>query len=149
MSTRLTHLKIKIKNLAQESGLIRLEERKTLQARRTCKDLAKWGETIRMDHVSLYHHRITVVRNAARVNLIAYGLLRGKKISEIESSSSNPGNFPDIESIVKTVARFLPSVPSAEDKALVDRARVELKDWKSQLEKTWKPKAPRKKAGVA
>lgn len=55
-------LKIKIKNLADESRTIRREEQKL-------HGMEKW---------KLQHHRKTVVRDAARRTLIAYQRLRGR-----------------------------------------------------------------------
>lgn len=62
MNDQRTYLKIKIKNLAAEAGIIRTEERKT-------HGMAKWD---------LQHHRKTVVRNEARRSLIAYQFIRGR-----------------------------------------------------------------------
>lgn len=55
-------LKIKIKNLADESRTIRVEERKVRG----------------MDRWRLQHHRKTVVRMAARRTQIAYAIIRGR-----------------------------------------------------------------------
>jgi len=57
-----TYLKIKIKTLAAEAGIIRREESKV-------KAMEKW---------SMQHHRKTVVRDAARRSLVAYQIIRGR-----------------------------------------------------------------------
>lgn len=62
MSDQRTYLKIKIKNLAAEAGIIRVEERKV-------HGMDKW---------KLQHHRKTVVRSEARRSLIAYQFIRGR-----------------------------------------------------------------------
>lgn len=56
------HLKIKIKNLAEEARIIRSEERKV-------RGRDRW---------ELQHHRKTVVRDEARRSQIAYAIIRGK-----------------------------------------------------------------------
>lgn len=62
MNDQRTHLKIKIKNLADEARTIRTEERKL-------RGMDKW---------SLQHHRKTIVRMAARRTQIAYQIIRGR-----------------------------------------------------------------------
>ncbi|MDJ0952469.1 MAG: hypothetical protein QNJ81_02200 [Acidimicrobiia bacterium] len=64
------HLKVKIKNLAEEARIIRSEERKV-------HGMEKW---------ELQHHRRTVVRDEARRSLIAYAIIRGKDPSVNEST---------------------------------------------------------------
>lgn len=68
MSARLRELKIKIKNLADEARTIREEERKT-------SGMERWH---------LQNHRKTVVRQAARANLLAYACLRGMHYGRVE-----------------------------------------------------------------
>lgn len=70
MSDKRRHLKVKIKNLAEEARIIRSEERKV-------HGMEKW---------ELQHHRRTVVRDEARRSLIAYALIRGKDPSVHEST---------------------------------------------------------------
>lgn len=64
------HLKVKIKNLAEEARIIRSEERKV-------HGMEKW---------ELQHHRRTVVRDEARRSLVAYAIIRGKDPSVHESN---------------------------------------------------------------
>jgi len=59
-------LKIKIKHLAEEARIIRKEEKKAKE-RRDYPTLDK-----------LHHHRIFVVRRAARETQLAYAFLRGR-----------------------------------------------------------------------
>ena len=70
MSDKRRHLKVKIKNLAEEARIIRSEERKV-------SGMEKW---------ELQHHRRTVVRDEARRSLIAYAIIRGKDPSVNESN---------------------------------------------------------------
>ena len=55
-------LKIKVKSLTAEARIIRKEEGKV-------HGMCKWG---------LQHHRVTVVRDAARRTLVAYQYVRGR-----------------------------------------------------------------------
>lgn len=68
-------LKVKIKSLAEEARIIRLEERRA-KARGDYETLT-----------SLYLHRTKDVRNEARATQLAYGFLKGRTRSEIESPS--------------------------------------------------------------
>lgn len=73
-------LKVKLKSLAVEAKIIRHEERKTHGALRD----------------ELYRHRIDVVRFESRHTHLAYGLIRGKKLEQIEpqwASDKKPRPF--------------------------------------------------------
>ena len=61
-------LRIKLKSLAVEAKIIRHEERKSSGAVRD----------------ELREHRVKVVRHHARLTHIAYGLIRGRTIGQIE-----------------------------------------------------------------
>ena len=87
MNERTRHLRIKIINLADEARTIRSEERKTA-------GMEKWN---------LQHHRKTVVRSAARANLLAYAFLRGIPYSKVERYSESEPNWT---AIGKTALRF-------------------------------------------
>lgn len=77
---RLAELKIKIKSLSEEARIIRKDENKAKKLKRP------WV----ID--SLHEHRIHVVRPEVRAANIAYGLLRGKTLEQIEP---NRKNIPD------------------------------------------------------
>ena len=84
---RIRHLKIKIINLADEARTIRAEEGKT-------SGMEKWG---------LQHHRRTVVRSAARANLLAYAFLRGMPYERVESPNTTAEiDLARVKKIVKT-----------------------------------------------
>ena len=65
-------LKVKLKSLAEESRIIRNDERR-LKAKRNFQKLNE-----------LHDHRVHVVRPVARATHIAYGLLRGLGYRQIE-----------------------------------------------------------------
>lgn len=79
MFTRVTHLKIKLKSLAAEAKIIRSEEQKHSDRTRE----GEWTGT----RLSLYRHRILVVRTVARHALLAYGFLRGLDYSRLERNA--------------------------------------------------------------
>jgi len=85
---RLRHLKIKIKALAAEAGIIRHEERKT-------REMERW---------ELSRHRRTTVREEARHSLLAYAFWRGRPYAEVEASGT--ANPPDWDRVEKIAARF-------------------------------------------
>lgn len=85
-------LKIKIKSLAEEARIIRREERKT-------------HGTLRQE---LYLHRIGIVRKVQRDTLIAYGLIRGKTIDQMEP---NRKSDPDWDAINKMLKKYGPAQP--------------------------------------
>lgn len=68
------HLKVKIKTLAAEARVIKQEERKAKKRKKT--------ELL----MSLVEHRKGVVREEARMTLLAYGFLRGRSRKQIEQT---------------------------------------------------------------
>lgn len=86
MRDRRRLLKVKIKHLAAEAKIIRHEERRTRHP------------TLRSN---LAEHRRTVVRDAARNALLAYGFIRGRTIDQMESGSRKPRNWREILRQVK------------------------------------------------
>lgn len=67
-------LKIRIKSLAAEARIIRLEEHRAK---------AK-GQSSKLQH--LYTHRFGVVRREARASLLAYAYLRGRAYGSVEQN---------------------------------------------------------------
>lgn len=72
MSERITHLRIKIQSLTDESRNIRREANKV-------SGKEKW---------ELNAHRTGVVRSASRLNLLTYGAMRGVPYHVMEKSTS-------------------------------------------------------------
>jgi len=93
MRDRRIQLKVKIKYLAEEARIIRLEERRAAS---------------RQLHEDLYRHRIDVVRYEARHCLLAYAFLRGKEYAEVEASAHDWPNFEKVDRIAR---RFGPVMP--------------------------------------
>jgi hypothetical protein len=102
--SRATHLKIKLKTLAAEARIIRLEECKARDAGR------KGLRSDRDDYDRHYRafqdlrdHRTGIVRSVARINNLAYGFLRGRSYAEMEPKTRTAVNF---EEVLKLVKRF-------------------------------------------
>jgi hypothetical protein len=98
-------LKIKLKSLAAEARIIRLEEL------RTRGDLRE----------SLYLHRIMKVRRECRDTHLAYGFLRGRTYLQLERSCTVP---PDWKNVARMVFKY-GAVGSEKEAAAV------LNDWKN------------------
>jgi hypothetical protein len=82
---RTRHLKIKVKHLAAEAQLIRQEARKTK------------GK----EKAELNTHRTQVLRPIARLNLLAYALIRGVPYHRAEAHTDRLPNFSRIETIAQ------------------------------------------------
>lgn len=80
------YLKVKIKSLAEEAKIIRLETKH-----------AKLG-SIRL---GLYLHRIHVVRPEARHTHLAYGFLRGREYHQIEPKAHTAPNWKKVRKMVE------------------------------------------------
>ena len=100
---RRTELKIKIKTLAAESRIIRLEERKAkAKARMVKRSEAKAGLRERCSRLG--NHRKTVVRQAARAAYIAYAFISGRSYKSTEDRVKIE---PEWRSVARNVVRFL------------------------------------------
>lgn len=84
-------LRVKIKTLTAEAGIIRHEERKARNPLRAAY---------------LSQHRRREVREWARSSQLAYGFLRGKRYAEIETGGATEPNWKDIRRIAIKFGRF-------------------------------------------
>lgn len=85
MEERTIHLRIKVKSLVEEARIIRHEAKKE-------KGMVKWG---------LNQHRKTVVRDHARHNLLAYGILVGVPYGRMEHRCREKPNFSRVETLAR------------------------------------------------
>jgi hypothetical protein len=85
MNDRLIHLRIKIKTFAAEAVIIRQEAQKV-------SGTSKWG---------LNAHRTGILREHARYNLLAYGLLKGLKYEVMEKKCDQPPNFKKVAEVAE------------------------------------------------
>jgi hypothetical protein len=84
---KLAELRVKIKSLAEESRIIRHEERKARN---------------REVHESLYRHRVVDVRREQRASVLAYAFLRGRDYASCERPAGcNPPDFARIQRLVE------------------------------------------------
>lgn len=81
-------LRVKSKSLADEARIIRKEERRSRSPIRE----------------ELHWHRVSTVRDEARATHLAYGLIKGKTISQIERPTIRR---PRIESLWKKVQTMI------------------------------------------
>ena len=101
-------LKIKIKSLAEESRIIRAEERKTLGRARACAKIQGLEETsakARDLFNSLQHHRRVLVRQESRHSGLAYALLRGRTYQQVEAGCYKE-NAPNWDRVTTLVSSF-------------------------------------------
>lgn len=80
-------LRVKIKSLAEESRIIRLEEKRA----------GKWEEL----RNRLHRHRVIDVRQEARVAHLAYGLIRGRTLERIEPKRTTEPNWKRVHDLLK------------------------------------------------
>lgn len=112
-------LKIKIKSLVDEAKTIRAAEAKqkarAKQLRKgwTTKDgkvvEGREPNTYLMEQMRL--HRIGIVRSETRHTLIAYGLIRGQSLEQIERKGSKPFDAAKVDKMVKAYGAVKPAVP--------------------------------------
>ena len=89
VQTRIKMLKVKIKSLAAEAQIIRLEER------RSKPGSEQQGE--------LHGHRVHDVRKEQRHSMLAYAFLRGVPLSAVERTTRT---MPDWTRVGKLVEKF-------------------------------------------
>lgn len=80
-------LRVKLKSLAEEARIIRLEERRA------------WRHPELREE--LHRHRVDQVRATARDTHVAYGLIKGRTIEQIEGKSGTEPNWDAIEKMIK------------------------------------------------
>jgi hypothetical protein len=113
MKTRVKMLKVKVKSLAEEARIIRLEES------RAGKD-----DVLRSD---LHHHRVVDVRKEQRSSLLAYGFLRGAEYAAIEPKADTAPEWPRVAKLVSKFGVFVwESHPDAKAQAAA------FEEWKAK-----------------
>lgn len=79
-------LRVKLKSLAAEAKIIRREE-----SRQRCQQLR--------DELAV--HRRTVVRDAARHTHLAYGIIRGRSIEQMEQTQRRLPNWQEVRRMLR------------------------------------------------
>lgn len=80
----LSYLRVKIKSLAAEAGIIRREERRVARRKAWAKDHQQPTEALQTEFFGLQEHRKNEVRSEARSSQIAYAFLRQKPYKAME-----------------------------------------------------------------
>jgi hypothetical protein len=88
MNHRIKFLKVKIKSLAAEQSIIRMEKRRAVKSHQTV--LVQ----------ELNEHRVHVVRPEARAAHMAYGLLRGLTAAQIEPNAKRPIDIKRVNALI-------------------------------------------------
>ena len=112
---RRAFLKIKIKSLAAEAKIIRLEEKKNQQLR-----------------VELRAHRLRVVREEARATLLAYAFIRGRAYKTVEASNrqGHKPNWLKVETMVTRYGKaFDPTLNTIENQRVYNAMMDRFKTW--------------------
>lgn len=99
MRSRIRMLKVKVKSLATEAAIIRLEERRSKGVLRN----------------SLCEHRRGIVRHEGRHAQLAYGYLRGRSYEQVEPGCKKPFDVAKVKSMVE---RFGATWDDSEDHKL-------------------------------
>lgn len=78
-------LRVKLKSLAEEARIIRFEEKRTKGKLRD----------------ELHRHRVIDVRIAARNSHLAYGLIRGRTVEQVEGKAKSEPNWTEVRRLLK------------------------------------------------
>jgi len=115
----LSHLQVKVWNLAQEAHYIRSKEKKWKDRARAARAKAKDPKFSEDNFWSMRNHRMEL-RVESRCSQLAYGFLRGRKYHQMEDVAYSAPDWSRIENIAK---RF-----SQDDPRLVIQSFAEWKD---------------------
>lgn len=91
-----SYLKVKIKSLAAEARIIRMEERRVNGRRRWVYEHqgpAKRIEELNREFDGLHYHRVMDVRRESRAAQLAYAFIRGRDYKSIEPSGYGAANI--------------------------------------------------------
>lgn len=115
-----SYLKVKIKSLAAEAGIIRFEERrvKAWRRRATARQApAERIESLGVELAGLHNHRTREVRKEQRAALLAYAYLRRRPYAVVEPPASVG---IDLHRIAQLVTRYGGEAPVEKAKAAVE-----------------------------
>lgn len=165
------YLKVKLISLAKEAKVIRGFERKGKVVARTESDVRPeptvvdghpFGTPKRLRtrysfsplrRDGLYRHRVDIVRVEARLTNIAYGFIRGKSYSQIETNATTPIDWTRVQKMVEQYGvSYHAALMDNNDMSGVDIPAA-VKDQTKRFEEfkaeaTAAIKASRKKAGL-
>jgi len=101
---RIRELRVKIKSLAEESRIIRKEERRCLGSLTRTVGHDEQRAALASSYASLRSHRVHEVRRETRYSLLAYALLRGRSVESTEPKCDK--GRVDREKLASLVKRF-------------------------------------------
>lgn len=84
---RRRELRVKIKSLAQEARIIRLEEQRCRDSMTRAAGRDEQVAALAFSFQSLRAHRVNDVRRESRYSLLAYAMIRGKALRQAEKKS--------------------------------------------------------------
>lgn len=116
-----SYLRVKIKSLAEEARIIRVEERRTKAHRASVTEHQgepKAIESLTTEFEGLHRHRTIDVRDESRVALLAYAILRDRPYIRVEPPASRK---PNVGRIAELIARY--------GYVKKDEARVKVDEW--------------------
>lgn len=99
MKNQVKALKVKVKSLAQEARIIRLEERRALLVGHPEKARGKYRDDGL--YFSLREHRVRDVRSEQRSSLIAYAFLRGKDYRQCEPKATKTVDVGRVKQLIE------------------------------------------------
>lgn len=107
-------LKIKIKSLAEESKIIRLEEQRNKYLR-----------------VELHEHRVIDVRRESRASQLAYGYIRGRAYTSIEEGACTSPDWSKVASMVtKFGAAYNPGLSAIDNNRNYTKLLTDFDTWR-------------------
>lgn len=120
MKDQRVYLKVKLKSLAAEAKIIRLEEKRN-----------------RHFQNGLWLHRTTVVRSEARHTLLAYGFLKGRTYAQIERTCSRAPEWDRVRKMIEKYGVRAEDFPSrAEFEKAKSLQTAQFKSWAAAAAET-------------
>ena len=139
MNLKHEQLKVNIKSLTAESVIIRKREQEILsaarklsgnleatQAKYPAKNLSEELKQMYEVYANLRNHRasrstgVSWLRTGTRISLLAYGYLRGKQRSQLESPKKETGmSFVDPKILMEKINRFSPYDKQIKDVSII------------------------------
>lgn len=104
ISDRRRELRVKIKSLAEESRIIRREERRCRDSLSRTVGHDEQRAALASSFVSLRAHRVNDVRRESRYALLSYALIRGRSYRSQEAKA-DPSKL-DTDKLARMVKRF-------------------------------------------
>ena len=99
MCNQIKALKVKIKSLAEEARIIRLEERRAILVGHPPECRNKYRDDAL--YVSLRDHRVKDVRQEQRCAMLAYAYLRGVPYKSVEQNAKKEISYARVRDLIR------------------------------------------------